>query len=107
MKNILFICGANRLRSPTAEQVFSRCPNIETDSAGLNAEADVRVSPEQIEWADIIFVMEKSQRVKLAKQFRKFLSGKRVVCLDIPDKYTYMQAELVTLLEKKVGPLIK
>jgi predicted protein tyrosine phosphatase len=107
MKNILFICGANKLRSPTAEQVFSRYPNIETDSAGLNADADVRVSPEQIEWADIIFVMEKSQHVKLAKQFRKVLNGKRVVCLDIPDQYTYMQNELVALLEKKVGAFLR
>jgi predicted protein tyrosine phosphatase len=107
MKNILFICGANKLRSPTAEQVFARLPNIETDSAGLNAEADVRVSSEQIEWADIIFVMEKSQRAKLAKQFRKVLNGKRVVCLDIPDQYTYMQEELVALLKKKVIPLLK
>ncbi len=55
----------------------------------------MRVSPEQLEWADIIFVMEKSQRIKLAKQFRKHLNGKRVVCLDIPDKYSYMQLELV------------
>lgn len=107
MKNILFICGANKLRSPTAEQVFSRYPNIETDSAGLNAEADQRVSPEQIEWADIIFVMEKSHRVKLAKQFQKHLNGKRVISLDIPDKFTFMQAELVVLLERKVGPLLK
>jgi predicted protein tyrosine phosphatase len=106
MENILFICGANKLRSPTAEQIFSRYPNIETDSAGLNADADQRVSPEQIEWADIIFVMEKPMRAKLAKQFRKYLGGKRVVCLEIPDKYTYMQAELVAQLEKKVKPLI-
>jgi predicted protein tyrosine phosphatase len=107
LKHILFICGANRLRSPTAEQTFSKLLNIETDSAGLNAEADQRVSPEQIEWADIIFVMEKSQRVKLAKQFRKYLNGKRVISLDIPDKYTFMQPELVVLLEKKVGPLLR
>jgi len=107
MKQILFICGANKLLSPTAEQVFSRRPNIETDSGGLNAEADVCVSPEQIEWADIIFVMEKSQRAKVAKQFRKYLNGKRVIVLDIPDKYTFMQPELVALLEKKVGPLLK
>ena len=106
MKNVLFICGANRLRSPTAEQVFAHYPNIETDSAGLNAEADVRVSSEQIEWADIIFVMEKSQLQKLSRQFRKYLSGKRVISLDIPDKYTNMQPELVTLLEKKVTPLL-
>jgi predicted protein tyrosine phosphatase len=51
--------------------------------------------------------MEKSMRAKLAKQFRKHLNSKRVVCLDIPDKYTYMQVELVALLEKKVGPLLK
>ncbi len=107
MKNLLFICGANKLRSPTAAQVFSRYPYVETDSAGLNAGADMRISPEQLEWADIIFVMEKSQRIKLAKQFRKHLNGKRVVCLDIPDKYSYMQLELVALLEKKVGPLLK
>ena len=107
MKNVLFICGANRLRSPTAEQVFAHYPNIETDSAGLNAEADVRVSSEQIEWADIIFVMEKSQLQKLSRQFRKNLSGKRLISLDIPDKYTFMQPELVTLLEKKVAPLLR
>lgn len=107
MKHILFICGANKLRSPTAEQVFSRYPNIETDSAGLNTEADVRVSPEQIEWADIIFVMEKSMRAKLAKQFCKYLNGKRVISLNIPDKYTFMQSELVALLEKKVGTLLR
>ena len=107
MKHILFICGANKLRSPTAEQVFSRYPNIETDSAGLNSDADQRVSSEQIEWADIVFVMEKSMRIKLAKQFRKYLNGKRVIVLDIPDKYTLMQPELVRLLERKVGPLLK
>jgi predicted protein tyrosine phosphatase len=107
LKHILFICGSNKLRSPTAEQVFSKLPNIETDSAGLNADSDQRVSPEQIEWADIIFVMEKSQRVKLAKQFQKHLNGKRVVCLDILDQYSFMRPELVALLEKKVMPLLK
>ena len=87
--------------------MFSRYPNIETDSAGLNADAEVRVSSEQIEWADIIFVMEKSQLTKLTKQLRKNLNGKRVVCLDIADKYTYMQPELVALLEKRIEPFLK
>ena len=87
--------------------MFSRYLNIETDSAGLNADAEVRVSSEQIEWADIIFVMEKSQRAKLTRQFRKNLNGKRVVCLDIPDSYSYMQPELIEILKKKAGPLLK
>jgi predicted protein tyrosine phosphatase len=107
MKNLLFICGANKLRSPTAEQVFAQYPDVETDSAGVRADAEQRVSAEQIDWADLIFVMEKSQRVKVARQFQKALKGKRIICLDIPDDYTYMQPELVALLKKKLGPHIK
>jgi predicted protein tyrosine phosphatase len=39
-----------------------------------------------IQWAEIIFVMEKSHRSKLTKKFQPWLKEKRVVCLDIPDK---------------------
>jgi predicted protein tyrosine phosphatase len=60
MRNILFICSQNRLRSPTAETIFSSWPAIQTDSAGLNNEAENPVTPELIEWAELIFVMEKS-----------------------------------------------
>jgi predicted protein tyrosine phosphatase len=69
--NILFLCAANRLRSPTAEQIFADHPQLETDSAGLNADADVRLSVEQGKWADIIFAMEASHKKKLQQQFRK------------------------------------
>jgi hypothetical protein len=47
--NVLFVCSANRLRSPTAEQVFSTWPGIETDSAGISNDADVPLSTEQVE----------------------------------------------------------
>jgi predicted protein tyrosine phosphatase len=60
VKHLLFVCSANRLRSPTAEHIFSTWPDVETDSAGLNASAEQQLSTEQVEWADIIFVMEKS-----------------------------------------------
>ena len=53
MKSALFICSANKLRSPTAETVFSSWTNIEVESAGLNHDADVPLSPEQLEWADV------------------------------------------------------
>ncbi|MBW8901029.1 MAG: low molecular weight protein tyrosine phosphatase family protein [Massilia sp.] len=103
----MFICTQNRLRSPTAEQVFATWPGVETDSAGLGNDADVPLSPEQLAWADIIFVMEKAHRNRLATRFKRHLNGKRVICLDIPDEYDYMQPELVALLEKKVGPLLR
>ncbi len=107
MTNALFVCSANRLRSPTAEQIFARWPGIETDSAGILATAEVVLSPEQIEWADVIFVMEKRHRAKLSRNFRRHLNGKRIVCLDIPDNFSYMQPELVALLERKAGPFLR
>jgi predicted protein tyrosine phosphatase len=107
MTNALFICSQNKLRSPTAETIFAKWPNVETDSAGTNNDAETPLTPEQIDWADIIFVMEKTHRSKVSKRFGKYLNGKRVVCLDIPDDYEYMQAELVKLLEARVGKFLR
>ena len=107
MKRALFICTQNRLRSPTAEHVFARWPGVETDSAGLGNDADVALSPEQLAWANIIFVMEKAHRNRLATRFKSHLNGKHVICLDIPDEYEYMQDELVRLLEVKAGKFLR
>jgi protein-tyrosine-phosphatase len=63
MKKLLFLCSQNRLRSPTAEAVFSEYEGLEVESAGLDRNAELTVSTEMIEWADIIFVMEKSHRI--------------------------------------------
>ena len=101
-RNILFICTQNRLRSPTAEQVFADWPGVETQSAGLGNEAGNPVTPELLAWSDLIFVMEQAHRNKLSTKFRKHLGGKRIVCLDIPDDYAYMDPALVRLLRQKV-----
>lgn len=107
MTNALFICSANRLRSPTAEQVFVSWTGVDTDSAGLDNRADVQLSTEQIEWADIIFVMEAVHRKKLAAQFGPYLRAKRVVVLGIPDDYGFMDPELVELLVKRAGRYLR
>ena len=102
MKNVLFVCGRNKLRSPTAERIFADYPDVEVASAGTNPDADTPLSAELVEWADIIFVMEKSHRQKLSTRFRASLKKSRVVCLDIPDKYAFMDPELVRILKSKV-----
>ena len=81
---VLFICSRNRLRSPTAEAVFARWPNVETDSAGLAPNADVQLDADQLDWAEVIFVMERGPRQRLSQRFGTRLRGKRVVCL-LPD----------------------
>ncbi len=107
MIRALFICTQNRLRSPTAEAIFAAWPDVETDSAGLGNHANVPLSPEQIEWATIMFVMEKAHRNRLSKKFKRHLNGKRVICLDIPDDYDFMQPELIKLLEAKAGRFLR
>ncbi|BDU22168.1 low molecular weight protein tyrosine phosphatase family protein [Dyella sp. GSA-30] len=106
IQNVLFICAQNRLRSPTAEQVFADWPGIETQSAGVGNDADVPVTPELLAWSDTIFVMEKIHRSKLSKKFERDLKGKRVVCLDIPDDYDFMEPALIQVLKRKVIPFL-
>jgi len=107
MQTLLFICSANRLRSPTAEQVFSQYPDIEARSAGLNHDAVDPLSPEHFEQVDIVFVMEKAHRNKLSKRFKSHLGRARVICLNIPDEFEFMQPELVTLLKARVTPHLR
>lgn len=102
MPNVLFICSQNKWRSPTAEQIFADHPGVECSSAGLNHDAENPLTPELVEWADLIFVMEREHKTKLSARFKPQLNGKRVVCLNIPDNYRFMDAALVKLLKTKV-----
>lgn len=100
--NVLFICSQNRLRSPTAEQVFASWPGIEAASAGLNHDAENPVTPELLRWADIVFVMERAHRNKLSARFKPHLGRARVICLEIPDDYEFMDPDLIQLLRARV-----
>jgi predicted protein tyrosine phosphatase len=106
LRRILFVCARNRLRSPTAEAIFTGLDGIEVSSAGTAPDAECLVDQELIEWADDVFVMEQKQKKLLAGRFGVSLSGKRIVCLGIPDRYEFMQDELIALLRAKVLPLI-
>lgn len=105
--NVLFICSQNRLRSPTAERVFSGVEGLETASAGLNNDAETTVTGDLLEWADVIFVMEQKHRSRLNKRFGDQLRGKDVIVLGIPDEFGYMDPELVEMLERRVGPHVR
>ncbi|MBI3187080.1 MAG: phosphotyrosine protein phosphatase [Gammaproteobacteria bacterium] len=107
MKKLLFVCSENRLRSPTAERVFSEYNDIEAIGAGTNSDASTPVTGDLIEWADIILVMEKAHRNKISKKYKKLLGNKRLIVLDIPDNYEFMQPELIQLLKSKVSKVVR
>ncbi|MCM8525532.1 MAG: hypothetical protein NE327_03380 [Lentisphaeraceae bacterium] len=100
--NLLFICSKNRLRSPTAEEVFSCMQGLDAVGCGISKEAPTALSGDLVEWADIIFTMEDIHRSKVTQKYSKLLKNKRLICLNIPDIYSRMQPELVELLKEKV-----
>jgi len=51
--------------------------------------------------------MERAHRAKLQRRFKPHLKRARVICLDIPDDDTFMQPELVAVLQKKVTPHLR
>jgi predicted protein tyrosine phosphatase len=107
MKHVLFVCSINKLRSPTAAQVFADYPGIETDSAGTNRGAEVELCEEHILWADLIFVMEPRHLQKLKRDFKSLLKHPKIICLNIPDDFAFMDPALIAQLRKKVTPYLK
>ncbi len=106
MKKILFLCSKNKLRSPTAEAIFSNVEGWEVYSAGVSNDAEVHVSLEDIEWADYIFVMEKAHKNKLSSKYGSAIKNQKVISLDIPDDYEYMDEKLINILQSKVPALV-
>ncbi len=94
--NVLFICNMNMHRSKTAELLFK--DRFNTQSAGLYNNP---VSAEQLEWADLVVVMEDEQRLELSKRFPKQYLKKRILSLGVSDVYGFNQPELIAELQTK------
>lgn len=105
-QSVLFLCSMNRLRSPTAETVFSCVPGLSVKSAGLEKDAVQCCTLGDLLQSDIVFVMEQPHRVMLKKQFGDALRGRQIINLNIPDKFDRMQPELVSTLLQKVPPFL-
>ncbi|MEO0439482.1 MAG: phosphotyrosine protein phosphatase [Pseudomonadota bacterium] len=101
-KNYLFVCSQNKWRSPTAEQIFSERTNIRVSSAGTNNDAENPLDVEQIEWADVIVAMERQHRSKIQQRFKSVMNDRKIVVLGIPDKYRFMDPDLIELLQEKM-----
>jgi len=104
--NVLFICSRNRWRSPTAEAIYKNRPDLNVRSAGTEPSARIKVSARDIEWADLIFTMEKRHRQRLEEKFPQELHDKRLVVLDIEDEYQFMDEELIEMIKISVDPFL-
>ena len=99
---ILFVCSRNRRRSLTAERVFGGVTGCDVRSAGTEEGARVKVTEGHLGWADVIVVMEKRHKERLAQKFPEAFAGKSCVCLFIRDDYELMEPALTALLQEKM-----
>lgn len=79
-----------------AETLFKG--RFETRSAGLHGGKEI--TKEDLDWADVIAVMEEEHRLELVKRFPKECKKKKVVALDIPSDV--VSARLHEVLERKM-----
>lgn len=105
--NILFVCTFNKHRSLIAEQLFKNHPYHLVRSVGTSINARRKIVAADINWADIIFVMEQKHQDMLEERFPTQAQSKKILCLDIPDTYPYMEGELVQILKQSLIQYLK
>jgi len=100
-EKILFVCTANVDRSRTAEDLLKDRSSFQVRSAGTWEWAERRISTEDIEWADRIFVMEghhKEAVLRISPGARH-----KIAVLGIPDVYSRGDPDLVALLKERLA----
>jgi len=105
--NLLFVCDKNSWRSRTAENIFGRLLPHQARSAGTNMGARAIVTNELLSWADMVFVMEEKDQRALTEGFTATMFGRRIIVLDIPDRYDFMDEELILMLKTTVAPYLE
>lgn len=108
MTSILFVCSANKDRSKTAEDYFSKQhPNLHFDSAGTNKNScnklgTTYITEEQLILADKVYVMEKKHLQAIKETFgNKYFN--KITVLHIKDVYKYGSTELIALLKASIS----
>lgn len=87
--------------------MFSNLPNVNARSAGTSSKARKTISVKDIEWADKIVVMEDKHKQRIVGTFKRVVSYKEIIVMNIPDDYQYMDPELVDVFEASIDELVE
>jgi predicted protein tyrosine phosphatase len=105
---VLFVCTANKLRSPTAETLFQNMEGITARSAGTAPDCPQPLTGELVAWADVIVGMEAHHREHIRKRYKKDRpADHRIISLNIPDEYERDDPVLIALLREKAWSRIE
>lgn len=103
--NILVVCGKNKRRSKTAECLFKNDSRINIRSVGLSTKSERKISEKDLIWASLILVMETDHRARI-KELYRYMKLSKIIVLNIPDRYNFMDSELVELLTQGINSAI-
>ncbi len=104
--NILVVCGRNKRRSRTAEHIFRNDSRFNIRSVGFSPKSDRQITEKDINWADLVFVMEREHKVRILEIYR-YLDLPQIEVLEIEDEYEFMDEELVDMLESRINDTLK
>jgi predicted protein tyrosine phosphatase len=104
---VLFVCGRNNRRSPTAEKIFKNDRRMSVRSAGLSDTSKRKISESDLAWADLVLVMERKYASRIRQTFHHLESLPPIESLDISDEYIFMQRELVESLRSAVAAVLE
>ena len=95
----------NKQRSVTAENLYRNDARLDVRSAGVRSDATRPVSENDLRWAEVMFVMEREHKTRLATRFEG-VESPEIEVLDIPDEYECMDPHLQELLRLMLDPEI-
>ncbi|GAB3028352.1 phosphotyrosine protein phosphatase [Niabella terrae] len=104
--NLLVVCGRNKKRSRTAEYLFKNDSRFKIRSVGLSPKSERKITEQDLNWANLIFVMEVGHRARIRGTYRH-LNLPKIEVLHIKDQYEFMDEELVHLLTDRINDLLK
>lgn len=104
--NILVVCGRNKKRSRTAEYIFKNDNRFNIRSVGVSPKSERKISENDLNWADLIFVMEQGQRSRISGLYRD-LKIPPIEILNIEDDYEFLDEELIQLLTERINDTLR
>jgi predicted protein tyrosine phosphatase len=83
--------------------LFKGHPMHVARSAGTSDKARIKVNEKMLDWADVVFVMERKHTEILKTRFPVTVAKKKVTVLDIEDDYQFDDAELIDILKNALA----
>jgi len=66
----------------------------------VSSKSPHQISARDLDWADLVLVMEQKYKTRILQKFRDRSNMPRIVSLDVPDDYHRMDERLIDLIRE-------